>query len=238
MKKVKFMVDRMRKLSALTALHMSPVTNYMYRICIALMLIFFIPDTGEGQSNEGFYIGVGVTHVEIGGDFDGVSFVGGGGIIDVIPKMEDAIGIKLTVGFQSDIGSVDFNYGRSEHDGNWEGLDMATVFETFNIDLKALLLKDYYTVRPLVALGFGLNYLTVEDGSTDGFYVADATFKGYALRLGGGLQVSVHDQLAIDVMGMYRWETYDEVEGLVVGYLPNDIESEGATYSAEVKYIF
>jgi len=217
---------------------MSSITNYIYRICIALILIFLIPNTGEGQSNDGFYIGFGVTHVSIGGDFDGVSFVAGGGIVDAMPKIEDAFGIKYIIGFQSDIGSIDFNYSRSEHDGNWEGLDMSTVFETFNFDLKALLLKDYYTVRPLLALGFGFNYLTVEDGSTDGFFVADATFEGYALRVGGGLEVSLHDQVSIDVMGLYRWEKYDKVEGLVAGDLPDEIDSNGATYSAEVKFIF
>jgi hypothetical protein len=218
--------------------HISSITNFIYRICIAVILIFLIPDTGEGQSKDGFYIGVGVTHTSIGGDFDGASFIGGGGIVDAMPKIEDAFGIKYIVGFQSDIGSIDFNYSRSEHDGNWEGLDMSTVFETYNFDLKALLLRDYYTVRPFLALGFGFNYLTVEDGSTDGFFVADATFKGYALRSGGGLEISLYDQLAIDVTAVYRWEKYDEVEGLVVGDLPDDINSNGATYSAEVKFIF
>jgi hypothetical protein len=202
------------------------------------MLIFFIPNNGEGQSNDGFYLGVGVTHISIGGDFDGVNFVAGGGSVEAMPEIEDALGVKFIVGFQSDIGSIDFNYSRSEHDGNWEGLDMSTVFETFNFDLKALLLKDYYTVRPLVALGFGFNYLTVENGSTDRFFVADATFKGYALRAGGGVGVFLFDQISIDIMGMYRWEQYDRVEGLVEGDLPDNIDSDGATFSAEVKYIF
>ncbi len=218
--------------------YMSSITPFIYRICITLMLIFLIPHTGEGQSKDGFYIGVGVTHTSIGGDFDGVSFVAGGGIIDVMPRIEDAFGIKYIVGFQSDIGSIDFNYSRSEHDGNWEGLDMSTVFETYNFDLKALPLRESYTVRPFLALGFGLNSLTVEDGSSDGFFLADATFEGYALRVGGGLEVSLLDQLSIDVMGLYRWERYDKVEGLVVGDIPDEIDSNGATYSAEVKFIF
>jgi len=218
--------------------HMSTITTYLYRICIASILIFLIPNTGEGQMYDGFYMGVGVIHNSIGGDFDGVSFVGGRGVEDAIPKIEDAFGMKFILGFQSDIGGIDFNYSRSEHDGDWEGIDMPTVFESYNLDLKALLLKDYYTVRPLLALGFGLNYLTVEDGSYDGFFVADSTFEGYALRAGGGLQVSLHDQIAIDVMAIYRWEKYDRVEGLVEGDLSDDVDSNGATYSAEVKYIF
>ena len=228
----------MRKLNALTSLHMSPITNYIYRICIALILIFLIPNTGEGQSKDGFYIGVGVTHVEIGGDFDGENFVAGGGSVEAMPEIEDAQGIKFIVGFKSYIGSFDFNYSRSEHDGDWDGLDMSIVFETYNFDLNAYLLSESNSVRPFLAIGFGLNRLTVEDGSTDGFFVTDATFEGYALRVGGGLEVSLHDQVSIDVMGLYRWEEYDYVEGIVEGDLPDEIDSNGATYSVAVKFIF
>jgi hypothetical protein len=220
------------------ARQISSITNYMYGIGIALILIFLIPNTGEGQSKDGFYIGVGLTHSSIGGDFDGVSFVAGGGTVEAMPEIEDAFGIKYIVGFQSYIGAIDFSYNRSEHDGNWEGLEMSTVFETYNLDLKALLLRDYYSVRPFLAIGFGINRLTVEDGFTDGFFVADATFEGYALRIGGGAELSLHDQVSIDVMGLYRWERYDKVEGLVEGDLPDNIDSHGATYSAEVKFIF
>ena len=227
----------MRKWRAITAFQKSLVTNYLYCICVALMLIFLVPNTGEGKSKDGFYIGVGVTNVSIGGDFDGDNFVSGGGSAEVFPKMEDAQGIKYILGFQSNIGGIDLSYSRSEHDGNWAGIDMTSVFKSYDIDFHILLLKTTYIVRPRLTLGAGINRLTVEDGSTDGFSVDDAIFKGAAVRLGAGLELSLHERFAIDAMAIYRWGRYNKVEGIVEGDL-DDIDGNGATYSAEVKFIF
>ena len=116
---------------------------------------------------------------------------------------------------------------------------MPSSFESYNMDGKLFIIKQYKSrIRPLLALGFALTSLTVEEGSTDGFSTDDARFKGWDFRFGGGIEISLHEHIAIDLLEMYRWGNYGEVDGIVSGRIDDDIDGNGFTGSVELKYLF
>ena len=110
-----------------------------YIICLTFIFVLLIPNTSQSEGR--FFLGVGGTQVRIGGSFDGTDFVGGGGSLEVLPELDKATGIKFIAGVQSDKGTVEFSYSRSEHDGTWLGLDMPSSFESYNMDGKLFIIK-------------------------------------------------------------------------------------------------
>lgn len=191
------------------------------------------------KKGTGLFMGVGATSVKIGGTFDGVSAVSGGGSIESFPELEAAIGMKFMAGYQFEKGSIEFNYSRSKHDGTWMGLDMPATFKSYNVDGKIFILDEYTKfVRPLAALGAGYNTLTVERGSTDGISTIDATFEGFDLRFGGGVQVALHEKFVVDLLAIYRWGVYYRVNGIASGDLSNQADGNGLTVGIEAKFLF
>lgn len=210
-----------------------------YIICLTFIFVLLIPSTSQGKSKGGFFLGVGTTQVQIGGSFEGTDFVGGGGSLEVLPDLDTADGTKLIAGLQSDGGSFELSYSRSKHDGTWLGLDMPSEFESYGLDFRFFVFKEFINrIQPLLAFGMAGNYLTVEGGSTDGFSTADAKFKGFALRFGVGIEISLHEHIAIDLLGIYRWGSYGSVDGIVSGEIDDKIDGNGSTGSVEVKFIF
>lgn len=209
-----------------------------YIICLTFIFVLLIPSTSQGKSKGRFFLGVGGTQVQIGGSFDGTGSVADGGSSKVLPDLDTANGIKLIAGYQSDKGAFELSYNRSKHDGTWLGLDMPSEFKSYNLDFKIFVFKEIINrIQPLLALGVASITLTVEGGSTDGFSTADAKFKGFALRYGGGIEISLHEHIAIGLLGIYRRGSYNSGSGIVSGSI-EDIDGDGFTGSVEVKYIF
>jgi len=204
----------------------------------AVVLVFFslMLPAEAAAAREGFFIGYGMAQVKIGGDMDGESYVGGGGSMEVMPDLTTETGGKYIIGFQSDIGSFEMGLTRSEHDGKWLGFDYPSTFSSLNLDYK-FFLKDGF-VRPLLLFGVGFTSLKVKNGSTDLVIEKDATFHGFDLRLGGGAQFELTQHFVLDAQMVYRWGSYNSVDGIASGSIEDDVDGNGTTTSLELKYIF
>jgi len=199
----------------------------------AALLAMSIP----GAAYSKFYIGYGIANVDIGGDMDGVTFVGGGGSVEVLPDQDTGSGTKLIIGTQSNKGAFELSTTQSDHDGSWGGLPFSSEFFSLNFDGKILFNKGMF--RPFGLFGFGFSSVTVKGGSTDGFNVDNAKFKGMDLRFGGGIEIAVMKNVAIDLQIVQRWGSYNSVDGITSGSVEDaDINGDGKTMSLEVKYIF
>jgi len=187
-------------------------------------------------ASEGFYLGYGRAQVRIGGDMDGVSYVGGGGSAEVLPDQPTATGNKFIAGFQAASIALELSYTRSKHDGTWGGAPYPTTFNSINLDGKFHLFHGF--ARPFGLLGFGFTNVKVEGGSSDGFVVRDATFHGVDLRFGGGLDIALSRHFALDLEIVKRWGAYTSVDGVVSGEIQDDVNGDGTTTSLELKYIF
>lgn len=190
------------------------------------------------EVREGFFVGLGLTRVTIGGNFNGAWSVVGGGVTDVLPDLDPGVGFKLAAGYRFTRGSVEFNYSRSAHDGTWQGTEKPAIFDSYNVDGKAFVLKRVYGLQPLLALGTGYNVITVEEGSSNGVTLKDTKFKGWDLRAGGGVEIPLREDLALDLLALYRWGVYYAVEGITSGNVDGHLDGNGITSSVELKYIF
>lgn len=214
--------------------------TYYYLACLTLIFVLLIPSISISQSKDGFFLGVGATQVRIGGDFDGATFVEGVSV-EVLPDLDTVRGFKLIGGFRADPVILEFSFSQSKHDGTWQGKDLPSTFSSYNIDVKFRIYKKSMII-PLVAFGFGIKALAVEGGSaitrsTIGAGQQDATFLGVDFRFGGGISISLHEHIAIDLLGIFRRGGYTRVFGIKDGDI-EDVNGNGSTVSLEVGYIF
>lgn len=215
----------------------------MFVFSFAIHLFHPYTSSAQGffqQVKEGGYVGFGFTQVQIGGDFDGQALITGGGSSEILPDLNDATGQKFIFGYQLNDGVIEFSYSQSDHDGAWLGIPAPAEFRSFNIDGKRFFFKDQLEpIAPLFALGIGFQRLKVDGGSVSGSAVEDATFKGWSLGFGGGVELAVHEHFAIDLIYLYRWGRYTSVDAIASGKIEDTVAGNGSTVSRlELKYIF
>lgn len=180
---------------------------------------------------------IGKPTVEIGGDMDGTSFVGGGGSGEIMPDHDDGSGIKVGFGTNyADSGTMEFTIVETDHDGNWAGFQTESEFRSINFDVKGSLIGSG-KFRGLGILGIGFTDLTVKDGSVGVSEVKDARFSGMDFRFGVGARYQIIDTLALDFSVIQRYGSYSSVDGVVSGSV-DDIDGDGITTSLEIIYIF
>jgi opacity protein-like surface antigen len=194
----------------------------------------------NAPTKDGFYIGYGITKVDIGGDFDGVSAQVGGGSGEIQPEMDKGNGYKIKLGGQAKQGMFEINYEKSKHDAQWGGVEWdECTFSSINIDGFLLILDNTYRVRPFIGIGIGFTTLKIPNGSMDGYGDSEtAKFRGIDFRFGGGAQIRATRNIVADLVYMYRYGSYDSVDGIVSGDLDDPIDGDGPTMSVELKYIF
>lgn len=180
---------------------------------------------------------IGWPSVEIGGDMDGESFVSGGGSSEVLPDQDDGRGSKIGIGAFTDEMSFEFTIVNTDHDGDWLGIPLESEFESINFDIKYAFAGDA-KLKGLFILGLGLMSVTVEDGSTDGFIVKDAKFKGLDFRFGGGARYRFTKNLVLEANAIYRYGSYNSVDGIVSGDIDDSLDGDGLTTSVELIIVF
>ncbi len=203
------------------------------------LIFLFLLTTAQAQENSEprFFLGVGATQLQFGGDFNGAAFVGGAGSLEILPNLEETRGIKFIAGIQGRSVSMMISFMRSKQNATWLGAEFPSTFSSYNLDAHIFIFNQLF-IKPLVAFGIAYNTVTVEGGSSDGVSVDDATFKGFILRGGAGIEITLHEQIAIDLLAMFRYGSYHSVDGIVSGKIDDDIHSDGFTGSVEVKFLF
>ncbi len=200
---------------------------------ISFCSLLFVSMPGLSQVS----IILGAPNVEIGGDMDGESFVSGGGSSEILPDQDKGSGSKIGIGAFSDKGSFEFTIVRSDHDGEWLGIPTESEFESFNFDAKFVVAGDE-KLKGLLMVGLGFMSVKIKDGSTDGFRLEDAEFNGLDFRFGGGARYRVSDNIALEANAVYRYGTYNSVDGIVSGDISDSLDGDGLTTSIELIYIF
>lgn len=183
----------------------------------------------------GFLIGYGATRVEAGGDFDGNTFVVGGGSAEVMPKLTPATGRLLSLGVQmsgSMFLAASFDIESSDHVGTWQGIDLPTHLDARYLSTR---IGGGRHVAGFFLLGYGNQSVTVLGGSTDGTVTADARFKGDTFRVGGGMYVPFHKTVGLLLEGAYRIDSYHQDDGIASGPLGGHTDSNGFTIAAQIR---
>lgn len=216
--------------------------RYSYLFTAIFIFVLLLPGISKGENESRKYISVGPAIVSVSGDFDGVTFVSGGGSIEVLPELDTTTGMKYALGLKSESFGMAKSFGmaisyiRSDHDGQWGGLDYSSRYRSYNFDVQ-FYTREMSRVHPFGILGLNYHTITVEDGSFDGFSFKDAKFRAGAFRFGVGADVRLHDRLVLSASSVYRWGTLTSVKGFASGTLEN-MDSNGFTHALEAKFFF
>lgn len=205
--------------------------------CIKLLVVTGLLFCGISSVHAELSVSIGRPSVEIGGDMDGEGGVSGGGSSEIMPDQDDGSGIKYSIGFFTDDGSIDFSWVETDHDGEWLGLGTESEFQSLNIDAKfAVLGSD--KLRGLLIAGMGFMSVKVKDGSVGLGEVDDATFRGIDFRFGFGARYRLTKNLALEANMIQRYGSYDRVSGVVSGDISDSLDGDGVTTSLELIYVF
>jgi hypothetical protein len=183
----------------------------------------------DSYVKEGAYLGIYFTQVNMSGDFDDTRAYSAPGEILDVPKVNDGTGFGVVLGARASKGAFEIGYQRSRHDTSatllGEILGDSDTESTYNvIDFNFKI--DVFArnqIRPYILFGFGIPWLTVENGLYEVDYdydteeyvysTEDATFFGFALNAGAGVAYYFHPQLAVTGGLIYRWNWFTSAEG-------------------------
>lgn len=216
-------------------------TRKFIAVCI-LFFTFGIASSVTAQENyyakDGFYIGFNIPFNNIGGDFNGDTFLDAGSQVILIPKVESSSGLGISVGVKFSELAYELNYLSSTHDVTFLGVPGEADYNMVNLDIKY-----YYSAdkrfRPNLLFGFCVPWLVVKDGSTDGVDVGDATFHGLGLNIGGGISYYINPRVSISGGVIFRWISYGSAGASGRSRrLEDNLDGSGIDFNVGITYTF
>ena len=217
-------------------------TRKFIAVCI-LFFTFGIASSVTAQENyyakDGLYIGFNIPFNNIGGDFNGDTFLTDGFQVILIPEVESSSGLGISVGGRFSELAFELNYLSSTHDATFLGAKGEADYNMVNLDFKY-----YYSAdkrfQPNLLFGLCVPWLVVKDGSSDGVDVGDATFQGFGLNIGGGIAYYINPRVSISGGVIYRWISYHSAEGVSGGsqQLDDNLDGSGIDFNVGITYTF
>ena len=174
------------------------------------------PRVGVAQvapyAKEGFYVGVSAPYVSMGLDFDGQTVFVGPSDVVLVPEVDSAFGLGVSLGMRSAAVAFDLNYLKSDHKATFAGATGDVEYQQFGFDVR--LLHTGQQAEPYFLFGFFFPQLVLKDGSaTAGGSIGDASYRGIGGDLGVGLLYHLHPRFAVDVGVLYRLALFGSVKG-------------------------
>jgi len=217
----------------------------LFLVCLLSITMFVGESTAQYYFEEeveacsaasGLFIGLGMSRSSIGGDFDGESYIEGGGSIEILPDLESAHGPCFSVGYhlvEKDCFALEaeIGYQQSNHDGSFSLIPVPVEFGSFHLDVRFGLVAGYLWgigIQPYALGGLSLSHVTIEDGSFDDNEFKDATFRrGGGLRWGGGIAFLLGTRVSLLLQIVDDNRGYGDVQGVVSGEIDGKIHGEG-----------
>jgi opacity protein-like surface antigen len=194
---------------------------------------------------DGFYIGGSWVQNNMSGEFDDTFFLIDPPNPDIydVPDVDDGMGFGVFVGWRVMKGALEIGYQRSTHDTSTSlaGMpDSEAAYNVVDLNLKVDVFEKFdlfaqHRLRPYVLVGFGIPWLTIEDGSTDGVSLHDETFVGYALNAGAGIAYYFDPQWALTGGVIHRWNWFRSVESIKTN---GSLEERTLNFTVGIAYTF
>jgi hypothetical protein len=195
-------------------------------------------------AKQGFYLGVTGNYNTIGGDFDGKTVEGSFNEVVAVPKVDDALGVGIVLGYRAQKGAIELSYVRSQHDTTFLGYPLGdATYNTINVDGKYFFNSDQ-PLQPFLLLGMCFPWLKVKNSSVSSedfetLQSGDATFYGIGLNLGTGIAYYLNPRVAITGGITYRLNAYTGISGEVTsGKLDENLFGGGANINFGITYTF
>lgn len=187
---------------------------------------------------DGVYLSLAGLASTVSGDFDGTSFVAGGGSAEVMPDLDTGRGWSLALGTRKGAVAFEVGYENSQFDGTFAGVPMDASLSSIDLDLKVHMFSKA-RVHPHLLFGLAIPWLEVEGGSIgSGNRREDATFSGIGARVGAGLGFYPNPHFGVFVQGGYRLSSFSQVSGIADGELAESVDGSGQFLALGITYIF
>lgn len=195
-------------------------------------------DAEPAGPKDGVYLSLAGVAATVSGDFDGTSFVAGGGSAEVLPDLDTGKGWSLALGTRKGPLALEIGYEQSQFDGTFAGVPMEASLSAIDMDMKVQLFSKA-RVQPHLLFGLAIPWINVDGGSFgSGNRRADATFSGIGARVGAGLGFYPDPHFGVFVQGGYRWSSFSRVSGIASGDLAESVDGSGEFLALGVTYIF
>ncbi len=204
-------------------------------MCIMLIVV------SHAEAKKGFYMGLGAAYNTVQGDFKGTSALQGGSEIIILPDVDNAVGVDLSVGYGiTDAWAIELNWIGSDHTGTWAGLKGDVSFFSFSVNGKYNF-QSSTTVQPYLLFGISGNALQIYNGAQNIYtgQVGDATLSGAGFNLGAGVDHYLTSHLSLNLGVLYRFVDYDQAEGIDTnGSIDDTVNGNGYSFLLSTAYHF
>lgn len=197
----------------------SPLARFVTALTICLLTVAATAASAQETSGaaNGFYAGVSdVPNFTFDGEtFDGLSYyrkIGGEETL-ILPRLDKKATFRALAGYRLTRGSFEVGYERTNHTGNFAGLQADSSFQSINFDERIYLLTRG-RIQPYGLVGFSLPRLTIKDGSFLEDQVGDARFHGVGMNIEPGVAVFPNPHIGLGAGYRYRVMWFTTAEGV------------------------
>jgi hypothetical protein len=159
------------------------------------------------------------------------------------PALQSGGGFAVTAGIYAEIVALELTYANSSHSGSchvggyhWDGTANLNVLD---LNMK-LFLDPESSVKPygLFGLSFPWVNLPGAEHNTSDVATGDATYWGFGLNLGGGVDFKLAERFHIKGEVIYRWAGYGSAYGsnMGSGSLPDFVDGSGVNITIGAQY--
>lgn len=197
-------------------------------------------DEGGFSPERGFYIDVHGMWAQLGGDFDGDTFLQGSTDSIAIPDADSGLGLGLAFGHRWREHAVELAFTQTQHDGSiptFSGGDIT--YDAVDFNYRYFFRPDE-RFQPFVQAGFGYALATLEDSSMGASGTGDADLSGLEIGVGGGAEFYVTERLSLGVRALYREAFFDTAEGVDgdSGEIDESVDGGGLALLVGVTFTF
>jgi hypothetical protein len=221
--------------------------TFLFKVMVVctFLLTLLLGITSLALADSGFYLGVSYINNNPGAGFNGDAVFTDGVYQVGKPALQTGSGFSITGGLNFDIGALEFAYENSTHQGsghvgsyyNWDGTATLNVLD-MNVKL---FFDNESSLKPYGLLGLSIPWIVLPGGEHDTGDVStgDATYLGFGLNLGGGIDYKMVDRLHLKGEVIYRLAGYGSASGsnMGSGSLPDVVDGSGLCITVGVNYI-
>lgn len=172
------------------------------------------PDGGGFSPRKGFYFDVHGMWAQLGGDFDGDTFLMGSTDSISIPDADSGVGFGLAFGHRWNRHAIELAFTQTQHDGSIPASSGGDItYDSLAFDWRYFF-RPEERFQPFFQAGFGLALATLEDASSGGSGTGDADLSGLEIGLGGGAEYYLSECWSLGLRALYRQAFFDTAEGV------------------------
>jgi hypothetical protein len=185
---------------------------------------------------DSFYLGLSVVSDSIGTKDN--SYAGDGETI-YVPTLDSGTGFAITGGMNFSGEAFEIGYTNSSHNGSYQNTSFSATENIFDLNYKRFFTDSDQPLKPYWLGGLCITGLVVKDGAVSPSKSGNATYTGFGLNIGSGVDYRLKSNLSLKGELLYRWISYFSAEGMnTSGSLDDSFDGSGLCLNIGLNYYF